>query len=142
MAINQSMPAFNPAFLVTVLYGVNVTGYFNGDFLTIRPSQDLANNTMGAIGEINTNIIVGQMSEATMRLTWTNPTTKLLKAAFALFTVTGQYLPTLFTYTADLTQSVMSLNSNPKAFPTETYSFDAANMSREYAVVLHNTLRI
>lgn len=134
--------AFNPEHHSIIVVGIPITGLASGTYLTISPSSDIANKDVGADGELHVNLIADNTSTAKLRMAYDNPSYQLMKIATILFRSTGIYLPSSFTNTDNLLDTTVSTNSHIQRFPDETYSVNAADMYREFTILLHNTIRV
>ncbi len=134
--------AFNPNNYVIVAYGIPVSGYASGTFLTITPNTDLASQDVGTDGEIHTNLIANNTATARIRMSYDNPSYQIMRAAAVLFQTTGTFVFSSFTNLNNLLDTTFSANSNFVRQSEDTYSMNAADMYREYSIYLHNTIRV
>lgn len=139
---NDTRVAFSPLNHKINFGGISVSGFATGTYLDIKPNADLANATVGADGDIHTNLVADNTSTASIKMSYDNPTYKLLRAAAILFQTTGTFLPFTSINTADKLDTTFSANAHIIRHSTDTYSSNSGDMFRTYDVFLHNTIRV
>lgn len=139
---NESRVAFTPLNHKINYGGISVTGYSLGTYLEIKPNTDIANETVGADGEINVNLMANNTAIASLKMSYDNPNYKLLRAAAVAFQTLGTYLPFTSVNIADPLDTTFSANSHIKRHSNDTYSENASEMYRNYDIFLHNAIRV
>lgn len=139
---NISRPAFSPESHKIIALGIPMSGFANGTYLSITPNADVANYDAGADGEVMVNIIPQNTATAKLRVNYDNPASQLLRAAVVAFQTTGVYLPFSSTNLANPLDTTVSINANPMRFSEDNYAVNAADMYREFPILLHNALRV
>lgn len=137
-----SRQAFSPNNHKITLGLTIISGYAKGNYLTITPNTDIASQESGSDSEINTTMIGNNTATATVRVYNTNPSYKLLRATAVAFQTTGTFLPFASINIADATDNTISADANIIKHSTDSYSNDVADLVREYAIFLHNPLRV
>lgn len=139
---NETRIAFSPTNHKINYGGISVVGYATGTYLSIKPNADIADVTVGADGEVHTNLIANNTATAALKISYDNPTYKLLRAAAVAFQTTGTFLPFTSVNVADPLDTTFSANSHIVRQSTDNYSLNAADMYRDYDIYLHNAIRI
>lgn len=139
---NESRIAFSPLNHKINYGGISVVGFATGTYLDIKPNTDISDEAVGADGEIHVNLIANNTGTATLRVSYDNPTYKLLRAAAVLFQSAGTYVPFTSINVADPLDTTFSANSHIKRHSTDTYSQNAGDMFRTYDIFLHNVIRV
>lgn len=139
---NASRIAFSPLNHKINFGGISVVGYASGSYLDIKPNQDISNVTNGADGEIHVNLVASNSATGTLKVSYDNPTYKLLRAAAAVFQLSGIYVPFTSTNILDPLDTTFSANAHIVRHSTDTYSENAADMYRTYEIYLHNAIRV
>jgi len=137
-----SRTPFSPENHKIIALGIPISGFSSGTYLTITPSTDIANNDVGADGEIMTNLIANNTSTVKLRVNYDNPAYQLLNAAFVAFQTTGILLPFSSVNLSNVTDTIASISANPMKFAEASYAINASDMYRDMSIFLHNTLRI
>jgi len=139
---NETRVAFSPLNHKINYGGITVIGYATGTYLDIKPNADLADVSVGADGEIHTNLIANNTATGTLKVSYDNPTYKLLRAAAVAFQTTGIFLPFTSVNIADPLDTTFSANSHIVRHSTDAYSTNAGDMYRSYDMFLHNVIRV
>jgi hypothetical protein len=139
---NETRIAFSPLNHKINYGGISVVGFASGTYLDIKPNADIADVAVGADGEIHTNLIANNTATGTLKVSYDNPTYKLLRAAAVAFQTTGIFLPFTSVNIADPLDTSFSANSHIVKHSTDTYSQNAGDMFRSYDIYLHNVIRV
>jgi hypothetical protein len=139
---NETRVAFSPLNHKINYGGIPVIGYAAGTYLDIKPNSDIADVSVGADGEVHTNLIANNTATGTLKVSYDNPTYKLLRAAAVAFQTTGIFLPFTSVNIADVADTTFSANAHIVRHSTDTYSTNGGDMYRSYDIFLHNAIRI
>jgi hypothetical protein len=139
---NETRIAFSPLNHKINYGGISVVGFASGTYLDIKPNADIADVAVGADGEIHTNLLANNTATGTLKVSYDNPTYKLLRAAAVAFQTTGIFLPFTSVNIADPLDTSFSANSHIVKHSTDTYSQNAGDMFRSYDIYLHNVIRV
>jgi hypothetical protein len=71
---------YNPKLINVVVNGILVTGFADGDFVTVETDADLYTATVGATGEVVRTRNLNRMATVTVVLLADSPTNDLLSA--------------------------------------------------------------
>lgn len=80
-------------YVVVVMGGIPLTGYADGDFLTVTPNADVATKQVGADGAVTVSISPDKSGRATLRLQQTSPSNTTMQAFCTAFKSTGAKVP-------------------------------------------------
>ena len=139
---NISRVAFTPLNHKINFGGISISGYNVGMYLEIKPNSDIANEAVGADGEVHVNLVANNTATASLKMSYDNPEYKLMRAAAVAFQTTGVYLPFTSVNISDVLDTTFSANSHIKRHSTDTYSQSSEEMFRSYDIYLHNALRV
>ena len=139
---NETRIAFSPLNHKINYGGISVVGYASGTYLEIKPNSDLADVAVGADGEVHTNLIANNTATGSIKMSYDNPTYKLMRAAAVVFQTSGIFLPFGSVNVSDPLDSTFSANSHIIRHSTDTYSSNAGDMMRSYDIFLHNAIRV
>ena len=132
---------WNPANHIIIAFGIPVTGFSTGNYLTLTPDEDLIKSATGAAGEYSAVLQNNRNYTAKIRLSVSNPTTLLLGIAFELFKTTQTYLPFSSVNPDEPQLSSTSVNSHPLRSPDENFDLNPENMYRDWTIRCINLIK-
>lgn len=74
------MKTYNPKLINVVVNGILITGFADGDFVTVETDADLYTSIVGATGEVVRTKNLNRMATVTLTLMADSPTNDLLSA--------------------------------------------------------------